>query len=129
MEDLNFLLPGDGPAEREKMIALFERSLELLARPFRKKYFDFGEPALMSEIYEMGEENRKHETLRTLRGRRGSADSIYVNRAYFGLYSLLSRLRARLEVSLPDWHIRRQRILRDACRLTVIPIYFVSRFS
>ena len=102
MEDLNFLLPGDGPAEREKMIALFERSLELLARPFRERSFDFGEPALMSEIYEMGEENRRHETLRTLRGRRGSADSIYVNRAYFGLYSLLSRLRARVEVSPPD---------------------------
>ena len=103
MEDLDFLLPGDGPAERQKMIALFERSVELLARPFREGYFDFGESTLMSEIYEMGEENRRDETLRTLRGRRGSADSIYVNRAYFGLYSLLSRLRARVEVSLPDW--------------------------
>ncbi|MGB8464269.1 MAG: AarF/ABC1/UbiB kinase family protein [Terrimicrobiaceae bacterium] len=103
MEGLQILLPGDGPAERAKIVALFERSLELLARPFREGSFDFGKSELMAAIYEMGEQNRKDETLRTLRGRRGSADSIYVNRAFFGLYSLLSRLRARVTVGRRDW--------------------------
>jgi hypothetical protein len=102
MEALDILLPDDGPAEREKMIALCKRSLELLARPFRERDFDFGKAELMTAIYEIGEESRKDETLRTLRGRRGSADSIYVNRAFFGLYSLLHRLSARVKVSLPS---------------------------
>lgn len=102
MEALDILLPGDGPAEREKMIALCKRSLELLARPFRERDFDFGKAELMTAVYEIGEESRKDETLRTLRGRRGSADSIYVNRAFFGLYSLLHRLSARVKVSLPS---------------------------
>jgi hypothetical protein len=28
---------------------------------------------------------------------------VYVHRAFFGLYSLLSRLRARVSVTLPEW--------------------------
>jgi predicted unusual protein kinase regulating ubiquinone biosynthesis (AarF/ABC1/UbiB family) len=115
MEDLDILLPGDGPAEREKMIALCERSIELLSRPFRERNFDFGKPELMTAIYEMGEENRKDETLRSLRGRRGSADSIYVNRTFFGLYSLLSRLRARIRVSLPAVPPFRQPVSPSCC--------------
>ena len=122
MEALDILLPGDGPEEREKMIALFERSLELLSRPFREGHFDFGEPELMTAIYEMGEENRRDETLRTLRGRRGSADSVYVNRAFFGLYSLLSRLRARVEVSLPARPAPTSRDLSADCQLTGVPV-------
>jgi hypothetical protein len=38
-----------------------------------------------------------------MRGQRGSADTIYVNRAFFGLYSLLGRLHARVKVDLPSW--------------------------
>jgi hypothetical protein len=32
-------------------------------------------------------------------GARGSADSLYVNRTYFGLYSLLARLRANVRTA------------------------------
>ena len=101
MEALDILLPSDGPAERKQMITLCQRSLELLARPFREEIFDFGDPELLAVIYEMGEENRQNQMLRTLRGRRGSAHSIYINRVFFGLYSLLSRLRARVRASSP----------------------------
>jgi hypothetical protein len=38
-----------------------------------------------------------------MKGQRGSPDTIYVNRAFFGLYSLLGRLRARVKVTLPEW--------------------------
>jgi len=38
-----------------------------------------------------------------MKGERGSPDTIYVNRAFFGLYSLLGRLRARVKVELPAW--------------------------
>ena len=38
-----------------------------------------------------------------MKGQRGSPDTIYVNRAFFGLYSLLGRLRSRVTVKLPDW--------------------------
>ena len=101
MESMAILLPTDTPAQRTHLMELCKKSLELLARPFRTGQFDFGDPAFMSAIYELGEENRKNDTLRGIRGERGSADTIYLNRTFFGLYSLLTRLRARIQTPLP----------------------------
>jgi predicted unusual protein kinase regulating ubiquinone biosynthesis (AarF/ABC1/UbiB family) len=102
LESLAVLLPSDTPQERAHLVGLCETSLELLARPFRKGHFDFGDPKFMSAIYELGEANRKNDTLRGMRGQRGSADTLYINRTFFGLYSLLSRLRARVNTQLPE---------------------------
>ncbi|MES2571372.1 MAG: AarF/ABC1/UbiB kinase family protein [Verrucomicrobiota bacterium] len=96
---LDILLEGDDAQRCERLTALCLRSLELLARPLRSATFDFADPSFMASIYEFGEANRQDDELRSMRGRRGSADSIYLNRAYFGLYSLLSRLRARVQTS------------------------------
>jgi predicted unusual protein kinase regulating ubiquinone biosynthesis (AarF/ABC1/UbiB family) len=101
MESMAILLPSDTPAQRAHLTALCKKSLELLARPFRTGQFDFGDPAFMSAIYELGEENRKNDTLRGIRGERGSADTIYLNRTFFGLYSLLTRLHAHIQTPLP----------------------------
>ncbi len=103
LTDLEILLPDDSPAIREQLIDLCLTSLTLVARPFREGSFDFGDPEFMETIYNLGLENRNSGVLRSLRGSRGSPDSIYVNRAYFGLYSLLARLRARVTTPLPDW--------------------------
>jgi hypothetical protein len=48
-------------------------------------------------MWELGEQNRDNPFLREVSGRRGSPDSVYVNRTYFGLYSLLSRLGAKVK--------------------------------
>lgn len=103
LRDLDVILPSDGPEEISTITALCTTWLELLARPFRKGTFDFGDPAFLQSIYELGEENRRADHLRTMRGQRGSPDTVYVNRTFFGLYSLLGRLRARVEINLPDW--------------------------
>ncbi len=106
--DLDILLPEDQGAKRERIIALCERSVGLLACPFWGSEFDFGDPEFMRRVYQMGEENARDKNASDLQGRRGSADSVYVNRAFFGLYSLLSRLRSRVRVCLPEW-IRQER--------------------
>lgn len=103
LRDLDVILPEDGPEEIATITTLCMTWLELLARPFREGTFDFGEPGFLKAIYEMGEENRRADYLRTMRGQRGSPDTIYVNRAFFGLYSLLGRLRSRVQIDLPSW--------------------------
>ena len=100
---LDILLPEDDPEKKARIIAVCERSIRLLGLPFWGDSFDFGDPNFMRAIYEMGEANAREQQSRDLSGRRGSADSVYVHRAYFGLYSLLSRLRARVRVCLPEW--------------------------
>ena len=101
MESMDILLPSDTPAQRTHLIELCKKSLELLALPFRTGHFDFGDPAFMKAIYDLGEENRKNNTLRGMRGQRGSANTVYLNRTFFGLYSLLTRLGARIKTPLP----------------------------
>ena len=103
LRDLDVILPEDAPEDIVMIIRLCMTWLELLARPFRNGTFDFGDPGFLKGIYELGEENRRADHLRTMRGQRGSPDTIYVNRAFFGLYSLLGRLRANVRVELPAW--------------------------
>ena len=102
MESMDLLLPTDTPAQRNPLTPLCKKSLELLALPFRMGHFDFDNPAFMKSIYELGEENQKNGTLRGIRGQRGSADTIYLNRTFFGLYSLLARLRSCIKTPLPE---------------------------
>lgn len=103
LRDLDVILPEDGTKEIATITSLCMTWLELLARPFRLGSFDFGEPSFLKAIYDLGEENRQADHLRTMRGQRGSPDTIYVNRAFFGLYSLLGRLGARVNIKLPEW--------------------------
>ena len=103
LEDLSILLPGDSDDYRDRLAGICSDSIEILARPFRNGHFDFSDAAFMRSIYDLGERNRRDESLKNLRGRRGSPDSVYVNRAYFGLYSLLHAIGARVETRLPDW--------------------------
>jgi predicted unusual protein kinase regulating ubiquinone biosynthesis (AarF/ABC1/UbiB family) len=102
MESMDILLPSDTPAQRNHLTELCKKSLELLALPFRMGQFDFDNPEFMKSIYELGEENQKNGTLRGIRGQRGSADTIYLNRTFFGLYSLLARLRSCIKTPLPE---------------------------
>lgn len=96
---MEVLLPSDGPKQREKVMQLARESIELLTRPFRKGRFDFSDPAFIRALYQMGDANRQDRDLLSLRGARGRAESVYLNRTYFGLFSLLHRLRAEVVTS------------------------------
>lgn len=103
LEELDILLPTDTPQQRKEFVDVCIPSIELLARPFRTDEFDFSDREFLEAIYEMGQSNRQNEVLKSMRGARGSAHSIYVNRTYFGLYSLLARLGCKIHTYLPDW--------------------------
>lgn len=97
LEAMEVLLPNDLPAQRAKVVKIARESVELLGRPFREKHFDFADPAFMKAMYAMGEASRQDRELFSLRGARGRAESVYVNRTFFGLFSLLHRLGATVE--------------------------------
>lgn len=103
LEELDILLPTDSAEQRNEFLDVCIPSIELLARPFRSPEFDFSDRDFLNAIYEMGQNNRQNEVLKSMRGARGSAHSIYVNRTYFGLYSLLARLGCRIQTYLPEW--------------------------
>ncbi len=103
LTDLGVFRPSDTAEIRQNVLELCAESIQIFSRPFRQGNFDFGDPTFMRAIYELGDTSRRNDDFRKMEGARGSADGVYTNRAYFGLYSLLARLRSRVETRLPDW--------------------------
>ena len=101
LRDMGVILPRDTKKNASLILDMALIWVELLARPFRHGRFDFSDPAFLKAVYDLGEESRQAKELRTLRGERGSPDTVYINRTFFGLYSLLGRLRANVTVRMP----------------------------
>ena len=96
-EALEFLHSGDGPAERKFFIPLFQRMISMLGKPFQECSFDFGDDEYFNGIYRFAEELASMPEVRNSPKARGSRDGLYINRTYFGLYSLLNQLKARVK--------------------------------
>ncbi|PUZ23795.1 ABC1 family protein [Chitinophaga costaii] len=75
---------------------LFQHLIDLLTIPFRQEHFDFGNDAYFQEMYDYVEYLSNLKELKESKVARGSRHSLYVNRTYFGLYTLLNDLRAQV---------------------------------
>lgn len=98
LRELRYLLPDDG---KEDAAYFQQRILELnqiLGKPFHSERFNFGDPDYFASIYRLSEELANDKRLRSANGARGPKDALYINRTYFGLYSLLHQLGAEVEI-------------------------------
>lgn len=91
------LLDDDSPEERKFFLDLLRDSIGMLCLPFHQDSFDFSDKAYFDRLYTFGEATAKRPELRSRRALRGTRDSLYLNRAYFGLYLLLHKLGARVD--------------------------------
>lgn len=94
--EMEFLLPEDSEKEVELFSNIFVDVIGLVSRPFHEEEFDFSDDSYFKEIAEMGEEMSKNKEIRRSKRARGSADGIYLNRTYFGLYNYLNKLGAKV---------------------------------
>lgn len=94
--ELRFIHPQDSLKEREFFTAIFEKLVELLGRPFRSETFDFADDAYFNELYSFGEKLSTMKELRESKRARGVGEAVYLNRTYFGLYTILHDLKARI---------------------------------
>jgi predicted unusual protein kinase regulating ubiquinone biosynthesis (AarF/ABC1/UbiB family) len=93
---LDFLSEADTEKERKVFIKLFKDMIELLGRPFHVDKFDFRDQAYFDEIYQAADKITKMEEVRNSKTARGSRHGLYINRTYFGLYSILNELGAEI---------------------------------
>ncbi len=96
---LEMIHDEDSETEVQFFSALFQKMIDLLSLPFKSTYFDFGNPAYFQEIYAYGEYLGNLKEIRESNLARGSKHSLYVNRTYFGLYSLLTELKANIKTN------------------------------
>jgi predicted unusual protein kinase regulating ubiquinone biosynthesis (AarF/ABC1/UbiB family) len=74
---------------------MFYEVLELFTAPFQHDTFDFSDETFFDEISSLGERYMKDTNIRDLNGNRGSRHIIYMNRTFFGLFSLMFDLKAK----------------------------------
>ena len=101
--NLEFLVKEDKPSEKALFKDLFKQMIVMLGKPFAVDEFDFGDHTYFDSVYAFADELAKVEEIRNSKVARGSKDGLYINRTYFGLYSMLNELGAKVKTTRPDW--------------------------
>lgn len=91
---LEVLKAEDTGEEREFFTQMFYEVLECFTQPFQNDTFDFSDMTLFAKISEFGEQYLKKASLMKMNANRGSKHIIYMNRTFFGLFSLMFDLKA-----------------------------------
>ncbi|MEY3983220.1 MAG: hypothetical protein RL160_777, partial [Bacteroidota bacterium] len=99
---LEILFPGDSSDVRAALTRAFLEMTDLLARPFSVPRFHFTD-AYIDEIYAKADELYQMDEIRRPTEPRGSRHALYVNRTYFGLYTMLADLDAEISTEPGAW--------------------------
>ena len=91
------IVDGDTPKEIALYTGIFREALGLILKPFHQEVFDFGDEAFFDSVYEFGDRMGRNPALRQSKSPRGDKDGLYLNRTYFGLFSILNELKAKIE--------------------------------
>jgi len=95
MYELEILKPTDTAAEKAFFLQFFREILELFTRPLQSEVFDFSDETFFKAIADLGQQYTQDSSLRKMDANRGSKHFIYINRTFFGLYSLMFDLKAK----------------------------------
>jgi len=96
---LGILHPSDTEKEIRFFTELFQKLIDLTTLPFQREIFDFGDAGFFEEIYTYTDYVYSLPEVRHSKIVRGTRHSLYVNRTYFGLYSILGDLKAQVKTS------------------------------
>ncbi len=97
--ELEILKTSDSPKELEFFTNMFHELLSVFTQPIQSDVFDFAKPQFQNQIAALSEKFSSDKTLRKMNGNRGSKHFIYVNRTFFGLYSLMFDIKAKVKIN------------------------------
>lgn len=97
--ELEILKNTDKPKELEFFTTMFHELLSVFTQPIQAEVFDFAQPEFQAQIAALSEKFASDKTLRKMNGNRGSKHFIYVNRTFFGLYSLMFDIKAKVKIN------------------------------
>lgn len=97
--DLELLLPNDTESERDLVVNLLGQFLDLVRQPFFSETFYFGDDDYISSLYEFGMKVGDMQKQFGSSAARGTQHALYINRTFFGLYSLLNEIKAEVNTT------------------------------
>jgi predicted unusual protein kinase regulating ubiquinone biosynthesis (AarF/ABC1/UbiB family) len=93
-----FISKSDSERDKKLFIPLFKEIITMLSRPFQYEMFDFGDDEFFNKIYAFGDDIYNNKEVRKSKTARGSKHLLYINRTYFGLYTILNDLKAKIRI-------------------------------
>ena len=93
--ELEILRKGDTDEEITFFTKMFHDVLSFFTQPFREDTFDFSDSNFFENIASIGERYFKSTRTENMNANRGSRHFIYMNRTFFGLFSLMFDLKAK----------------------------------
>ena len=93
--ELEIIREDDSPEEKEFFTQIFYELLYLFTTPFQQENFDFSDSAFFEAIADLGQKYAKNTQMKGRNANRGSKHFIYMNRTFFGLYSLMHDINSK----------------------------------
>jgi predicted unusual protein kinase regulating ubiquinone biosynthesis (AarF/ABC1/UbiB family) len=100
--ELDMIHDKDSDAQVDFYYNAYKEMIELFARPYRSKTFDFSRPEFFEQLYHNGE---KISNMPEFKQARGVKHFIYINRTNFGLYTILHELKATVKTDTYKPHV------------------------
>jgi hypothetical protein len=100
---LDMIRMDDTEENKAYIIKTFADLILILGKPYKSDSFDFGDQAYFEQLYTMGEEvSNDIQKNKNLKSARGSKHFVYINRTFFGLYSILNMLKADVTTNIEE---------------------------
>lgn len=93
--ELEIIREDDSSEEKEFFTQIFYELLYLFTTPFQKENFDFSDNTFFEAIADLGQKYAKNTQMKGRNANRGSKHFIYMNRTFFGLYSLMHDINSK----------------------------------
>lgn len=95
MMAIDIIRADESDEEQALIIDMFREIIDYFTTPFQEEIFDFCDVALFEKISSAGEQFLKKTKQHNMETSRGSRHIIYMNRTFFGLFSLMFDLQAK----------------------------------
>jgi hypothetical protein len=102
LSNIEIVFPADSQEIRKELTDAFLEMTALLSRPFESPKFHFT-TEFIDSIYAKGEEIYQIPEVKKPTQPRGSKHALYVNRNYFGIYSMMADLNAEIITAPKEW--------------------------
>lgn len=105
--NLEILHQDSSDAEKAFFVKTFQLMMGYLRQPFLADTFDFGNDEMLNEVMKKGEEIGNSPEAKKFTSARGSRHILFVNRTFFGLFSILNQLKAVVHTAGSYAHLAR----------------------
>ncbi len=96
-KDLDLFHPEDTEDQKRMYTDLYNTAVRHLSKPYHSDTFDFGDEGFMNQFYSIIEGVLLDKKIWKSNLARGNRDGIYINRIFFGLFSILYELKAKVQ--------------------------------